>query len=164
MKWITSILVLMAVTACATPSDEQSSNTRSAPFRVVQTEAPDPSPLAGFQIPSGRCGMVLWTESSGRVSPIFRSVGVTTATMNIEGEAIQLQLHEQTGELRLGMRSEQTYTVVEGPQAGLTLDVRSDWGETFPGGLYIKGGSMTINGTTGWSRIMPVAGIAGCKA
>ncbi|NRA31358.1 MAG: hypothetical protein HRU11_13970 [Parvularculaceae bacterium] len=108
--------------------------------------------------------MVLWTESGGRVSPIFRSVDVTRATMNIEGETIQLQLTDQNGELRLGMRSEQTYAVVEGPKSGLTLDVKADWGESFPGGLYIKGGSMTVNGTEGWSRIMPVAGIAGCKA
>jgi len=164
VRMIATLIAGTVLVGCASTPEPTVSATPPEPFRIVETEAPDPSPLAGFEIPSGRCGMILWTESGGRVSPIFRSLDVTQATMNVEGEIVSLALQQQTGELRLGMRSNQTYASTGESHKGLTLDVRADWGEQFPGGLYVQGGSLTINGTEGWSRIVPIAGIAGCKA
>ncbi|MEM1409237.1 MAG: hypothetical protein AAGG79_00655 [Pseudomonadota bacterium] len=166
---LSALASLTLVGACVSEAVEgqRTEPARPAPRAAVDfndTEAPDPSPLDGFGIPSGRCGMVLWSPSGGRIAPIFRSVDVTTASMRLEDRDVALRLVEQAGALRLGMRARQTFATLEGSASSYRVLVDADWGDPFPGGLYVEGGSVTITGSDGWTRIMPIAGIAGCKS
>jgi hypothetical protein len=108
--------------------------------------------------------MILWARSGGRTVPVFRSVDVVNASMTVEGEKVDLLLQSQDGDLRLGMRSQQLFAASEAAQAGLTVMTNLEWGQPFPSGTYVRGGTLTLTGTDGWQRILPVAGIAGCKA
>ncbi|NNU17102.1 hypothetical protein HK107_12295 [Parvularcula sp. ZS-1/3] len=153
----------VTLAACASAPSTGANKATSAPPRI-ETEAPDPDPLRAASIPSGRCGMILWTKSGSRTLPIFRSLDNLQATMQIEGDEVSLDLQEEAGELRLGMRSEQLYAVADEARAGSSVETKLTWGQTFPGGSYISGGTITLTGADGWQRILPVAGIAGCKA
>lgn len=157
MKRFFAIPVLV-LAACAT--GETSSQTPSGQRGPLfsRSEAPDPGPLTGIGIPSGECGMVLWSRSGGRVAPIFRAVGGTRAVMKIEGEDVPLTLQAQEGDMRIGIRARQIYA-----GEGLSVTTKVRWGQNFPGGTYVESGSITVGGSDGWSRVLPVAGIAGCK-
>jgi hypothetical protein len=96
--------------------------------------------------------------------PIFRSVDVVDAVMTIDQEQVPLQLASQDGDLRLGMRAMQLFTATSDEKTGLTVAADLDWGQPFPSGSYISGGTLTLTGVDGWQRVLPVAGIAGCKA
>ncbi|MEM9809653.1 MAG: hypothetical protein AAF788_00340 [Pseudomonadota bacterium] len=154
-------LVLVGVAACASKDAPIPALRPGVP--QVATEAPDPSPLEQYDIPSGRCGMILWSTAGSRVVPIFRSVDATLATMRIEGEDIPLSLVAQEGALRLGMRASQQFSGATSKQK-ITVDSNIQWGQPFPGGIYVQRGTLTTSGEDGWGRVMPVAGIAGCKA
>ena len=159
-----ALAALAVITACATPPDRGQAGRAGGPVNLSVTEAPDPAPLEGYDIPRGRCGMILWTKAGSRIAPIFRSLDVTEATMQVEGKPVGLVLDSQSGDLALGMRSEQVFKGFDGDGQPLSVEARLDWGDGFPGGLYVRGGTLTVNGADGWSRILPVAGIAGCKA
>jgi hypothetical protein len=147
--------------ACASaPEDEPSREPRRP--RLTGTEAPDPSPLSGYNIPAGQCGMILWMRSGADVLPIFRVIDATAGTMTLDGKRTELTLQSQTGELRVGMRANQTFAA-PGEEGVTTVESRLHWGQNFPAGAYIRGGTLTVSGADGWSRILPVAGIAGCK-
>lgn len=152
-----------ALASCAS-APSPSSDRSIAAVPSVETEAPDPDPLRAAAIPSGRCGMILWTKSGSRTIPIFRSLDNLQATMQIEGEDVSLDLQREAGELRLGIRSEQLYAVADPSKPGSSVETKLTWGQPFPGGSYVSGGTITLTGTDGWQRILPVAGIAGCKA
>lgn len=158
-RWL-SILLLMA--ACSTTADNSAETSQNA--ALTSTEAPDPSPLDGYGIPSGRCGMILWTTTGGRVVPIFRSVDTTSASMRLDGEKVPLTLVSQDGPVQLGMRSQQKFIAQEYEKLGIEVDADVTWGQTFPSGIYVNSGTVVVRGADGWSRILPVAGIAGCKA
>lgn len=160
-----TVLLALLVPACATgtPSDSGPSTASQLPG-FIETEAPDPAVLNSYGIPSGRCGMILWTPSGSKIAPVFTSVDSIEATMQIEGEEVPLSLRRQSGEIRFGMRAEQVFAAVPDNHAGTTVETKLRWGQPFPSGSYIRGGTITLTGADGWQRIMPVAGIAGCKA
>jgi hypothetical protein len=166
MKRLSAYLLgALVLASCASrPGSDNDAVAGAAPKPVFErSEAPDPAPLAGIGIPSGSCGLVLWARSGSRVAPIFRSIGATDAVMKIEGAEVPLSLVQQSGELRLGLRAQQTYRSAEGAAAVVTVQNRLTWGQPFPGGIYVERGAITVEGEDGWSRVLPVAGIAGCK-
>lgn len=158
---IRRLIPLLFLAACASGPK---AGDRAAGPGIVESEAPDPSPLAGYNIPAGRCGLILWTRTGADVVPVFRSVDVIDATMSIEGKTLPLRLLFQEGELRLGMRGKQIFQTLPNEEPEVTVEARLRWGQPFPGGSYVEGGTLTLSGTDGWARILPVAGIAGCKA
>lgn len=160
-RFLISFSAAVFLAACATSSSPDVQTQQRA---FAETEAPDPSPLDAYAIPPGRCGMILWTQNGSRIAPIFRSVDVTTATMRIEGEEMPLLLQSQDGELRLGMRAKQVFAATGESNGGVVVEAKLNWGQAFPGGSYVSGGTLTVIGADGWRRILPVAGIAGCKA
>jgi hypothetical protein len=156
-------LATLAIGACAGGGTSVGDTERAA---FGRTEAPDPSPLARIDIPSGECGMILWARSGARTVPIFRAVNVVDAVMTVDGSDVPLQLASQDGPLRLGMRAKQLFVADGNGDAAtprLTVAASIEWGQPFPGGTYISGGTLTLTGESGWQRIVPVAGIAGCK-
>ncbi len=169
MRHILSCLAVIALSACVSVETDQSESRSngSAPYaevRTVDTEAPDPSPLVNSSIPSGQCGMILWSQIGSRTVPIFQSVGITQARMTLENEPVDLLLAHQTGMLRLGMGNRQEF-ITEATNTGAAgAKLRFEWGQPFPSGSYIQRGTLTVSGADGWERVMPVAGIAGCKS
>lgn len=169
MRYLLPCLAVIAVSACVAVEPDQSESRRNSPdqyeaVRTVNTEAPDPSPLANSAIPSGQCGMILWSQIGSRTVPIFQSVGITQARMTLENEPVDLLLAHQTGMLRLGMGNRQEF-ITEATNTGAAgAKLRFEWGQPFPGGSYVQRGTLTVSGADGWERVMPVAGIAGCKS
>ena len=157
LAWIAAL----GLAACAS---EPKPDVVPASAGLGTTAAPDPTPLASYDIPSGRCGMILWTKDSGRVAPIFRSIDTVQASMIIEGETVPLLLASQDGDLRFGMRAQQVFTPTDPEKHSTVVETKLEWGQAFPGGIYINRGSLKLTATDGWQRILPVAGIAGCKA
>lgn len=157
-------LVIPLMGACASTTQAPSPAPSDNSAMALRTEAPDPGPLSGAGIPSGRCGMILWTRDGSRVSPIFRELDGIEATMRLEGNDVPLTLQSQHGELRLGIRANQLFTAQGEQHRGVTVETKLSWGQGFPGGTYVKGGTLSVSGADGWVRILPVAGIAGCKA
>ncbi|MEO1041010.1 MAG: hypothetical protein AAFX52_01845 [Pseudomonadota bacterium] len=167
---LTSILLMACGLAGCASNDAQkrstdaSSNALFGRVQTVQTEAPDPSPLANSSIPSGQCGMILWSQMGARTVPIFRSVGITKASMTVEQEPIDFILADQSGVIRLGMAEQQDFVSGPSNNGPVGAKLRFEWGQAFPGGSYVQRGTLTVSGADGWERVMPVAGIAGCKA
>ena len=158
-----SCLALALVAACASaPQVVEVENASSEGLGL--TNGPDPEALADFDIPAGRCGMILWTKDGGRIAPIFRSVDTVEATMVIEGGEVSLLLASQLGDQRFGMRSQQVFTPADLAASQTVVETKIEWGQGFPSGTYINSGSLKLTAADGWQRIMPVAGIAGCKA
>jgi hypothetical protein len=166
-RFVPPLLILLA--GCA-------STPESGPARVgdargqggpVRTEAPDPGVLDQAAIPPGQCGMILWTRSGASAVPIFRSVDDGQASMVIEGEPVTLTLTGRGGENRLGIPAVQRFEgQVPAGQPGegpVQVTVRAVWGQPFPAGAYVRDAALTVQGADGWSRIVPTAGIAGCK-
>lgn len=130
---------------------------------LSQSEAPDLGPLDGFGIPSGRCGMMLYGAAGTRSTPVFRSLDDGTATMQIEGSIVQLRLVGRGGDTRVGVPSIQYFSGVLADQSEVHLSVTTAWGKGFQAGSFVDSGTLSVTGADGWSRIMPVAGIAGCR-
>ncbi|MEM1379661.1 MAG: hypothetical protein AAGH41_03450 [Pseudomonadota bacterium] len=161
---ILSWVAVFAAAACTAVPDAENVTARPPAAQQPAPEAPSPQPLASINIPSGRCGMTLWMASGSGIEPIFQSLDVTTATMNLDGNAAPLQLEEQSGPIQLGMRARQVFKPVSDHKTTEHVELKLEWGDRFPGGLYVRGGTLTVSGADGWGRVLPVAGIAGCKA
>lgn len=138
----------------------------SFPVRVnAETEAPDLGALGtAYAMPRGRCGMILYTAASGRSVPVFRSLDDATGVMEIDGELVSLDLVASRGEMRAGQGARQTYHARSRAAGEVVIDVDAVWGTPFPGGTYVERGLVTLTAGDGWRRVLPVAGIAGCKA
>lgn len=162
----------MALAACASssaPSSQRASKNAATQQSFNQqifnmTEAPDLGAVGQYGIPSGRCGMILYTQSGGRAVPIFRSTDDGAAIMQIEGRVTQLRLVGRGGEARLGIPNQQYFQAELANGMGVTIAASARWGNSFPSGTYVERGTITATGADGWSRVVPIAGIAGCKA
>ncbi|MEM0929961.1 MAG: hypothetical protein AAGI89_11795 [Pseudomonadota bacterium] len=162
VRWL-FLLFLLAACASGASQTEPSASTPAIPS-VTVTEAPDPSPLANADIPSGYCGMILWSQMGARTVPIFKSVGITRASMVVEDEPVDFVLADQSGALRMGMAEAQDFVSGPSNEGPVGAKLRFQWGQAFPGGSYVQRGTLTVSGADGWDRVMPVAGIAGCKS
>lgn len=165
---ILAALVLLA--GCATTGGqdaEQQGQVGPGGPLLADSEAPDPGVLTSADIPKGRCGMILWTRSGASTVPIFRSVDDGQASMVIDGAPVTLTLTGRGGESRLGIPAVQRFagTLPATNEDGgpVEVTVRAVWGLPFPAGAYVQDAALTVQGADGWSRVVPTAGIAGCK-
>lgn len=152
--------LFFGLAACAT-TDSPTPTMRS----VNKTEGPDLGSIRQFGIPSGRCGMILYTSRGSRAEPIFRSLDDGSGLMEVDGELRALTLIGRGGDTRQNVPSAQ-YFDGEATSSGLALRVvvQTSWGRSFPSGSYVQDGTLSVTDANGWSRVIPVAGIAGCKA
>ena len=157
-------LFLVGLAACATtPGAGGPGGGERAPRRLLaETEAPDPGVLEDFDVPAGRCGMTLWTKSGADQVPVFRSVDDGTASMVIDGQPVALSLTGRGGETRVGIPATQAFEGRAGDRP-ITVTMRGAWGQPFPAGSYVARAAITVRGEDGWSRVVPAAGIAGCR-
>lgn len=151
-------MLLLAGCASSGAGDASRTDGRREGAAFADSEAPDPGILVSANIPQGRCGMILWTRSGANAVPIFRSVDDGRASMVIDGEDVTLSLTGRGGESRLGIPAVQRFAA-----EGAEVTVRAVWGQPFPAGAYVQDAAVTIQGADGWTRIVPTAGIAGCK-
>jgi hypothetical protein len=165
--------IILALAACVTPPVEGAAVRQAEPAAALppvpedpllsSSQAPDPGPLANAQIPRGQCGLVLWARSSARAVPIFRSIDDGTASMVVEGQPIALSLTGRGGTARLGIPSVQRFEGLLPDGSPIQVDMRGNWGRTFPSGSYVQSAALTLRGENGWSRVIPTAGVAGCR-
>ncbi|MEM9232630.1 MAG: hypothetical protein AAGA69_00145 [Pseudomonadota bacterium] len=163
-----ALTLMSLVAACqSTPETNEASAIERARGVVpvsAQTEAPDPGALGSYSIPSGRCGMVLWARAGTDTVPIFRAFENGEGMMEIDGKLTTLTRSRSSGEARATIPNAQVFQARgEGGQL-VTVEANTVWGVNFPGGSYVERGTITLTGADGWSRVLPVAGIAGCKA
>lgn len=166
------VFVMAALMGCAGTSTSSNANggqgprggLGSFPAQIsAQTEAPDLGVLATHGIPSGQCGMVLYAQSGASAVAVFRSTDDGKAILEIEGALTEVTLVGRSGETRLNIPSNQYFQGVL--PTGMTVGVaaETEWGASFPAGSYVRQGTITMTAADGWSRVLPVAGIAGCK-
>lgn len=153
------VLLSLLLAACAGGPASQKAAPRPL---LTDTEAPDPGALADAQIPSGRCGTILWTKSGADQVAVFRSVDDGTASMVIDGEPVALALTGRGGQTRVGIPATQAF-VAQTPGGPLKVVMRGVWGQSFPAGSYVARATINVTGPDGWARVVPVAGIAGCR-
>ncbi|MEQ8934886.1 MAG: hypothetical protein RIE56_03735 [Amphiplicatus sp.] len=117
-------------------------------------------PLADASLPSGSCGMILWTLDENRPAPVFRYIAGKSAEIAIAGNPIALTRIEGSGAAGFGVYERQTFS---GPD-GLTVKVESRFSLGFDGGNYLERGLVSVASPDGWKVVSPAAGIAGCRS
>ena len=152
-------LFALCLAACATSGGGQGGDARPL---LTPTEAPDPGALPVADVPSGRCGTILWAKSGADQVPVFRSVDDGTASMVLDDELVTLTLTGRGGETRVGIPATQAFRG-EGQDGPVEVVMRATWGQSFPAGAYVSRATLNVAGPDGWERVMPVAGIAGCR-
>jgi len=164
MRGLALFLIAVGVVGCASSTPQNDRQTTNTPYITARTEGPDLGGIGQYGIPPGRCGMILYTRSGSRAVPIFRSTDDGSGLMDVDGELRGLELVARAGESRMNIPSDQYFTAnAAEPARNLTVAVQTHWGQGFPSGSYVKDGTLTIKAASGWSRVVPVAGIAGCK-
>lgn len=156
------ILLIVMATLAACASSASGGGERDARPLMTSTNAPDPGRLADAQVPPGRCGMTLWTKAGADQVPVFRSVDDGTASMVIDDAPVTLTLTGRGGESRVGIPIRQEFAG-DGPGGPITVSMRGQWGQNFPAGAYVARATLNVTGADGWSRVVPAAGIAGCR-
>ena len=154
-----SLLAAVLLAACASSGGQDTSAARPL---LADTQAPDPGALGVAQVPRGRCGTILWTRAGADQVPVFRSVDDGTASMVLDGQPVALTLTGRAGETRVGIPSTQAFTG-ETPDGPIEVTMAGIWGQAFPAGSYVARATISVVGADGWSRIVPAAGIAGCR-
>lgn len=165
---LAAFILMFAMAACqSTPERNETSAIERARGVVpvsAQTEAPDPGALGNYSIPAGRCGMVLWAKAGTATVPIFRAFENGEGMMEIDGALTALARSSGSGEARATIPNRQVFRARGSDGQLVTVEANTVWGVNFPGGSYVERGTITLTGADGWSRVLPVAGIAGCKA
>ncbi|WOI54378.1 hypothetical protein [Parvularcula sp. LCG005] len=154
-----------ALAACAssTPTSGSSPAASAGAAQVARTEAPDLGALPTYGIPRGRCGMILYTLSGSKSLPVFRSTDEGRGLVEINGALTELSLVGRGGETRMAVPSSQYFRGQQADGTEVTVAAVTSWGTSFPSGSYVEAGTLTITAADGWSRVLPVAGIAGCR-
>lgn len=129
----------------------------------TQTEAPDLGALETYSIPRGQCGMVLYTLAGTTPVPVFRSLDDGSGLVEVDGQLAALRLVGRGGDARMTVPSAQYFEGRNAAGAPFSVAVATRWGSGFPSGSYVDSGTITLQGADGWTRVVPVAGLAGCR-
>ncbi|MCI5048479.1 MAG: hypothetical protein MRY59_13345 [Aquisalinus sp.] len=107
--------------------------------------------------------MLLWTLDAREPVLVFRAIEGQGAEMIIEGRSTQLALVSQSGESRYGITSTQQYTTFDSAADISSINVDTSFGLAFENGVYVENGVITLTNNQGWERLLPVAGLTGCR-
>lgn len=142
--------------------------TGSAPAKevvIAPTEAVSPEEellltrIAEPSLPKGECGMVLWTATGERASPVFRYVSEKRAEVSLNSRQLILTRSNFTGTSGFGVFEQQEFVSDDGVKVGITVT----FGLGFDGGTYLERGLITVETPEGWKTVVPAAGLAGCR-
>lgn len=117
------------------------------------------SVLPPQNLAAGECGLFLWLKRDDAPLVFFqRSDG--TATMAIDGVETVLTRTAQKGRIALEYFESQSFE-----HAGLKLEVAVTPEEkrSLQQGLKLPSGSVSAETADGWSALLPVVGLIGCK-
>jgi len=159
-KWtiLAPILVLaLALSACASGGEKAAS--KAKPVEVVRV-----FPLGVENLPQGQCGMLLWTLKANQPVLVFRAIAGGEGLMVLDGNKAALASTQQAGEVKFGLGAQQSWVLKRQSKADIevvTIDVT--YGENFPNGIYVQDGVIKIINKDGWERVIPVAGLSGCR-
>lgn len=118
-----------------------------------------PGMLTRTAIPEGACGMVLWAFRHRRPEPVFRYIADGQGKIRLDGEDISVELTAAGGDSAFGIYEKMQFRSAR----GLKIDTVARFGPAFQGGVYLEEGLVRLEDISGWSSIVPVAGVAGCR-
>lgn len=116
--------------------------------------------LSNASLPAGSCGMLIWMMDGDAPTPVFRYVTGAAGQITVSGKTVELARIETEGASNFGVHEHQKFT----SGAGMTVDLRVEFGTPFEGGLWLQNGLVAIESVDGWRTVAPVAGVAGCRA
>lgn len=159
-----SAVALVAISGCATVQQSPSRSDAAAPVETVNASASleDGQTLGALPqatIPTEECGMILWTVSSQRPTPVFRFISGKQGEIQLGGKILSLDLINVNGDSGFGVFEEQVFQSSE----GLIVEVSANFGVGFAGGAYLEEGVIRMRDASGWSAVTPAAGVAGCR-
>ncbi len=156
-------ILAFGLSACTTTGGTAPEQAPAKPF--VAQPLGDDEVLSHFSVvppqtlASGECGLFLWLKRDDAPLVFFqRSDG--TATMAIDGVETVLTRTSQKGRIALEYFEEQSFE-----HAGLTLavSVTPEEKRSLQQGLKLPSGSVSAQTADGWSALLPVVGLIGCK-
>jgi hypothetical protein len=158
------VAAILALAACASGASEKGAAKPLPSKTVVTANNADPvsvMALSTRNLPSGSCGMLLWMVQQGKPVMMFRALQEGGAEMTVDEQPTMLQAVARNGEQRFGVFTNQDYATEDGR---IKVSVRSTFGRPFDGGNYIDEAIVTVINAEGWEKIIPAAGLAGCRA
>ncbi len=123
-------------------------------------KAPNLTAIADPNLPRGDCGMVLWTLDVNRPIPVLRYVTGRNGDFNIDNVPHELVRLSVGGDSAFGIFPVQTFAA----GTDIRVEVELQFGQGFDGGTYLERGVVTVNKPDAPSLVLPVAGLAGCRA
>ena len=150
-------LAILWLSACASSNGSaHKDNTSGA------VEIPRLSQLNTESLPEGQCGMLLWTMNAGQPVLVFRTIAGGQAEVMLDGKKQKFLPLAQKGDIRFGIGSRQSYRSVMGGNSQ-TIEINVEYGASFGGGVYVEEGVLRLITAQGWERVIPVAGLSGCR-
>ena len=116
--------------------------------------------IANSELPSGKCGMILWTLEADRPAPVFQYLSGEDARLALNGVPLNLSRTSAGGTTAFGVSETQIFADATGVYA---VKVSVTMGLGFEGGTYLERGLISMEGPDGWRTVTPVAGVAGCR-
>ncbi len=159
MRILAAIPMLALTCACASSGPKAAAD--AAPVDFARADGADIGlrPIPNAALPSGACGMVMWTLEGNRPAAIFQFISGKKARINIAGRPVELTLADYGGASGFGVYERQTF---EGGE-GIEVEVNARFGLSFNGGSYLEQGLVKVRDSAGWSIVAPAAGVAGCR-
>ncbi|PQA86797.1 hypothetical protein [Hyphococcus luteus] len=162
-KTIAMLAALSLTGACATIRGDETAveEQDDAPLDLAKADvaAQGLRPLSDARIPSGECGMILWTLEGARPSAVFQYVAEKQAQVNIAGRPVHLARTQFYGASGYGVYERQRFESGD----GVVVEVSARFGLEFSEGAYLEQGLIKVSDSAGWSIVSPAAGIAGCR-
>ena len=128
----------------------------------VGEEVPALGELSVANLPNGSCGMLLWTMQNQTPRLVFRSVVGGEAMTVLDGVQTPLKATQVGGERLHGVSADQSFIGAHG-EAPVKVTVTGRFGQRFDSGVYVEKAIISVVDTSGWERVTPAAGIAGCR-
>ena len=135
---------------------------------VTEPPAPPSATLAGTpfaELPpqpmlEGQCTLVLWSRTDPPLRFLMAFDTPATARVFLDGEVVQLTRVSESGTPVSGQFPEQMFA-----RDGLSLNVSFTTEESgvLEDGMRVSSASVEYSGPTGWTALIPAAGLIACR-
>lgn len=159
------LLLPLGVAACSATTGGQSPKAQADQRDAVLLPLGDDEVLSHLSalppqnMPDGDCGLFLWLKRDD--SPlVFFQKSDGQAHMAIDGSVAPLNRTANSGRIALSYYEAQSFT---GPGISLDVTVTPESKRSLQQGLKLPTGSLSVEVDGGWSAVLPVVGLIGCK-
>ena len=156
-------LTALAV-GCATTSTAPVNTASVPPDPATADSAPSSEALAPRVLTSGECGMYLWRANNDRPLVFFNEPEGRGAEIALNGQSIKLKLIDARGADLFGQKTEQSFSGKTRDGRVYSVLVSVETGPRFEDGIYIMHSAIQVAESGGFERVLPVIGVAGCRA